>query len=71
MMILNIVTFLCIHWLFTSHYLQVAVLFRVITVSHTTMEDLDSMYRRKKFLHALDLIVYTAFLGVAIYFIAV
>ena len=68
MLLLNIVTFLSIHWLFTSHYLQVAVLFRVTSLRNSS-PDLGIMWKRKKYLKAIDLAMYAIFASVTVYFV--
>ena len=49
--------FLGNHWLFTSHYLKVASLFK-LTFSRHSESGLTAMERRKKILKAVDVLAY-------------
>lgn len=50
----SLALFLTIHWMFVSHYLQIACLFRLAFSSHTLV-DLQKMRCRKNWLIALDI----------------
>ena len=53
------IVYLSVDWLFASHYLRVASLFRMTFASHSLL-DFDKVQRRKKWLLILDIAVYTA-----------
>ena len=53
------IVYLSVDWLFASHYLRVASLFRMTFASHSLL-DFDKVQKRKKWLLILDTAVYTA-----------
>jgi len=63
---LDMIVYLAVDWLFASHYLKVASLFRVTFSSHHSMEHLEQVRRRKKWLLMLDIVVYSMLLPILV-----
>ena len=59
---LGALVFLTNHWLFTSHYLKVASLFKLTFSRHSEI-GLATMLSRKKILWAVDIVAYIFLLG--------
>ena len=56
------IVFLAVDWLFASHYLKVACLFRLTFSSSHSIADLNKMQSRRKWLWILDVCVYVSLL---------
>ena len=58
----DFIVYLAVDWLFASHYLKTACLFRIAFASRHSLDDLELIKHRRKWLFVLDICVYLSLL---------